>query len=122
MGQSQYSENYAWYATVEQPSIKPAPQGRNSLAQHAAAGGVLGKAENGTESRRDGTGFVAGPVNPGQRLGSKSHPDSREHDADWTARYRSRERAKVFGLLALVIFILALAFFRFGRTIPWGAR
>lgn len=45
-----------------------------------------------------------------------------EHDAAWVARYRSRERAKVFGLIVLVIFILALAFFRFGRTIPWGAR
>jgi hypothetical protein len=44
------------------------------------------------------------------------------HDADWKARYHSRERAKVLGLLVLVIFILALAFFRFGRTIPWGAR
>jgi hypothetical protein len=48
--------------------------------------------------------------------------DAREHDADWKARYRLRERAKVFGLLVLVIFILALAFFRFGPTIPWGAR
>jgi hypothetical protein len=44
------------------------------------------------------------------------------HDADWKARYHSRERAKVLGLLVLVIFILALAFFRFGRTIPWGTR
>ena len=83
---------------------------------------MLGKAENGAESRRDGTDFVEDPVNPGQRLGSKSYPDVREHDVTWVARYRSRERAKVFGLIVLVIFILALAFFRFGRTIPWGAR
>ena len=48
-------KNYAWCATGEQPAAKPAPQGRLSLAQHAAAGGVLGGAGNGTESRRDGT-------------------------------------------------------------------
>jgi hypothetical protein len=61
-------------------------------------------------------------VNPGQQPGYKPDSDACEHDAEWKARYRSRERAKVFGLLVLVIFILALAFFRFGRTIPWGAR
>jgi hypothetical protein len=59
---------------------------------------------------------------PSQQPGSTPHSDAHENDADWQARYRSRERAKVFGLLVLVIFILALAFFRFGRTIPWGAR
>ena len=32
-----------------------APKGRNSLAQHGAAGRVLGKVEVGSESRRDGT-------------------------------------------------------------------
>ena len=47
---------------------------------------------------------------------------SPEKDAAWQARYRSRERAKLWGLLLLIVFILALAFFRFGRTIPWGAR
>jgi hypothetical protein len=61
-------------------------------------------------------------VNSGQQPAPKPVPDAREQDADWKARYRSRECAKVFGLLVLVIFILALAFFRFGRTIPWGAR
>jgi hypothetical protein len=59
-------------------------------------------------------------VNPGPPLEPRS--DGPEHDAAWNARYRSRERAKVFGLLVLVIFILALVFFRFGRTIPWDAR
>src|SRR5664280_2361071 len=48
-------KNYAWCATGEQPAAKPAPQARLSLAQHGAAGGVLGGEENGTESRRDGT-------------------------------------------------------------------
>jgi hypothetical protein len=61
-------------------------------------------------------------VTPGQQPVPKPDFDARVHDADWKARYRSRERAKVLGLLVLVIFILALAFFRFGRTIPWGAR
>jgi hypothetical protein len=61
-------------------------------------------------------------VTSGQQPAPKPVSDAREHDADWKARCRSRERAKVFGLLVLVIFILALAFFRFGRTIPWGAR
>jgi hypothetical protein len=61
-------------------------------------------------------------VTSGHQPVPKPASDAREQDADWKARYRSRERAKVFGLLVLVIFILALAFFRFGRTIPWGAR
>jgi hypothetical protein len=29
---------------------------------------------------------------------------------------------KLVGLLVIILFILALAFLRFGRTIPWGAR
>jgi len=37
-------------------------------------------------------------------------------------RRRARERRRVIGLLALALFILVLAFLRFGRTIPWGAR
>ncbi|MGB7554018.1 MAG: hypothetical protein WBM04_06575 [Candidatus Korobacteraceae bacterium] len=59
-------------------------------------------------------------MNPGRQPEPRSAAP--EHDAAWIARYRSRERAKVLGLIVLVIFILALAFFRFGRTIPWGAR
>jgi hypothetical protein len=61
-------------------------------------------------------------VKPTEQPGSNSQANFREHDADWHERYHTRERAKVFGLLVLVIFILALAFFRFGRIIPWGAR
>jgi hypothetical protein len=53
-------------------------------------------------------------------LGPNSN--SPEKDAAWQARYRTRERAKLWGLLILIVFILALAFLRFGRTIPWGAR
>ena len=41
---------------------------------------------------------------------------------EWEARYHSRERLKLVGLLVVVLFILALAFLRFGKTIPWGAR
>jgi len=41
-----------------------APQARLSLAQHAAAGGVLGKVGNQSKSRRDGRG---------------SHTDSPDH-------------------------------------------
>ena len=42
--------------------------------------------------------------------------------AEWEARQRSRERRKLVGLLIVVLFILALAFLRYGKTIPWGAR
>ena len=41
---------------------------------------------------------------------------------EWSARHISRERYKVIGLLIVALFILALAFVRFGRTIPWAAR
>jgi hypothetical protein len=37
-------------------------------------------------------------------------------------RQRGRDQRKVIGLLAIALFILLLAFFRFGRHIPWGAR
>jgi hypothetical protein len=57
-----------------------------------------------------------------QQIVPKPESDARTHDPEWRARYRSRERAKLFGLLALIVVILALAFLRFGRTIPWGAR
>lgn len=38
------------------------------------------------------------------------------------ARQRARDQRKVIGLLAIALFILLLAFIRFGRHIPWGAR
>jgi len=41
---------------------------------------------------------------------------------DWSDRQRSRERLKLIGLLAVALIILAIAFLRFGKTIPWGAR
>ena len=41
-------------ATTEHTNSGPAPQGRKSLAEHAAEGGVLGNAQNELESRRDG--------------------------------------------------------------------
>lgn len=37
-------------------------------------------------------------------------------------RHRSRERSKLVGLLFIALLILAIAFARFWRTIPWGAR
>jgi len=38
------------------------------------------------------------------------------------ARQRVRDQRRVIGLLAIALFILLLAFIRFGRHIPWGAR
>jgi hypothetical protein len=62
-------------------------------------------------------------VDQGQLPGSKPNFDTREEaQAEREARYRSRERLKLAGLFVVVLFILALAFFRFGKTIPWGAR
>jgi hypothetical protein len=48
--------------------------------------------------------------------------DARQRDSQWIARQRARERQKLVGLLLLVLFIVVLAFVRFGKTIPWGAR
>ena len=52
----------------------------------------------------------------------ESRIDDRHTDSEWIARQRARERQKLLGLLLLVVFILVLAFLRFGKTIPWGAR
>jgi hypothetical protein len=41
---------------------------------------------------------------------------------EWYEEQKSRERLKLVGLLVIALLILALAFFRFGKTIPWGAR
>jgi hypothetical protein len=57
-------------------------------------------------------------VPPDRKLDS----DTRQTQAEWEVRYRSRERRKLIGLLVVVLFILALAFLRFGKTIPWSAR
>jgi len=45
-----------------------------------------------------------------------------ERELELQQRLLARERRKVIGLLAIVVIILALAFLRFGKTIPWGAR
>jgi hypothetical protein len=45
-----------------------------------------------------------------------------ERDLQRQERHRVRERRKLIGLLAIALFILVLAFIRFGKTIPWGAR
>ena len=49
-------------------------------------------------------------------------PPSRDKSADWYDRQRSRERLKLIGLLTVALIILGIAFLRFGKTIPWGAR
>jgi len=52
-------------------------------------------------------------------------PPSRDpltKSADWYERQKSRERIKLIGLLVIALVILIIAFVRFGRTIPWGAR
>jgi hypothetical protein len=45
-----------------------------------------------------------------------------ERDIELRQRFLARERRKIFGLLLIAMLILALAFLRFGKTIPWGAR
>jgi hypothetical protein len=52
----------------------------------------------------------------------ESRINARDRDVAFIARQRARERQKLLGLLLLVLFILVLAFVRFGKTIPWGAR
>jgi hypothetical protein len=52
-------------------------------------------------------------------------PVSREQQPrtpEWYQRQKSRERLKLTGLLVLALVILLIAFVRFGKTIPWGAR
>jgi len=61
-------------------------------------------------------------VEPGRQPDRKFDSHTPLTQAEWEARHRSRERMKLVGLLIIVLFILALAFLRFGKTIPWGAR
>lgn len=52
-------------------------------------------------------------------------PESREQQPrppEWYERQKSRERLKLTGILILALIILLIAFLRFGKTIPWGAR
>ncbi len=66
----EYRERYAANLKRELPRIpfidgtteNPAPEGRHSLAQHVAEGGMLGKDEKHLESRRDGS-LPAGETN-----------------------------------------------------------
>ena len=51
---------------------------------------------------------------------SPLRPEERHRELE--GRFLTRERRKVIGLLVIAILILALAFLRFGKTIPWGAR
>jgi len=56
---------------------------------------------------------------------SRNRPDSlrpEERQLHLRQRLLARERVKVLGVLLIAIAILALAFLRFGKTIPWGAR
>jgi hypothetical protein len=48
--------------------------------------------------------------------------DQRSKSPEWYERQKSRERIKLIGLLVIALTILLIAFVRFGRTIPWGAR
>jgi len=45
-----------------------------------------------------------------------------DREIELQARQRVRDQRRVIGLLAIALFILLLAFIRFGRHIPWGAR
>jgi hypothetical protein len=56
------------------------------------------------------------------RRATRIVPKNQQRELERTARQRSRERQKIFGLLLIVLLILVLTFVRFGRTIPWGAR
>lgn len=48
--------------------------------------------------------------------------DQQSKSPEWYERQKSRERIKLIGLLVLALVILLIAFLRFGKTIPWGAR
>ncbi len=58
----------------------------------------------------------------GDRFGEDGVLLNEKRELELRERQRVRERRKLIGLLALALFILALAFFRFGKTIPWAAR
>jgi len=46
----------------------------------------------------------------------------KQRGPEWIARQHARERQKLLGILMILLLILAVAFARFGRTVPWGAR
>jgi hypothetical protein len=47
---------------------------------------------------------------------------SLERELQLQQRQRTRDRRRLIGLLAIALFILVLAFIRFGKSIPWGTR
>ncbi len=51
---------------------------------------------------------------------ANSVPEDRELELQ--QRLLTRERRRVLGLLIIALIILVIAFLRFGKTIPWGAR
>jgi hypothetical protein len=54
--------------------------------------------------------------------GSANSLRAHDKELELKARQRARDQRKVIGLLAIALFILLLAFLRFGRHVPWGAR
>ena len=48
--------------------------------------------------------------------------EQQSRSSEWYERQKSRERIKLIGLLVIALVILIIAFVRFGKTIPWGAR
>jgi len=55
-----------------------------------------------------------------QRRANPLRPKDRELELQ--QRLLARARVKVLGLLVIALIILVIAFLRFGKTIPWGAR
>ena len=60
-------------------------------------------------------------MNHGQQQRANPLPP-KNREMELQERQRVRDRRKLIGLLAIALFILALAFLRFGNHIPWGAR
>jgi uncharacterized membrane protein YkgB len=48
--------------------------------------------------------------------------DRQPKSSEWYERQKSRERTKLIGILVVALTILLIAFVRYGKTIPWGAR
>ena len=58
-------------------------------------------------------------------MNRQNSPDQRrpsERECELNRRYLAHERRKVLGLIIIALIILAIAFLRFSRTIPWGAQ
>jgi hypothetical protein len=55
-------------------------------------------------------------------IGSPEPREQQSRTPEWYERQKSGERVKLTGLLILALIILVIAFVRFGKTIPWGAR